>query len=167
MVNEYYAKHGGVPDYKPKSVPSNNLFLCLTVTGSGQSCFDTNDLSSDHEQYLTPETVAEMTSGQCNHAACVLTATTHYWIHSLITEISGGKLLQIWMISYPTWWRSAGHFGSSISPTGGANKRKYTQSVCISATWHAIYPQYQLSAVKNHSQEPSQTSHTNTVCKSQ
>jgi len=31
------------------------------ASGSGQSCFDPYDMSSNDEEYLTPENVAEMT----------------------------------------------------------------------------------------------------------
>jgi len=45
---------------------------------SGQSSYDPYDLSSDDEEYLMPNNVAEMTPGQSDRAARLLTATRLY-----------------------------------------------------------------------------------------
>jgi len=43
--------------------------------GSGQSCFDQYDFSSNHDEYLMPENVAEIPPGLSDHAARILTTT--------------------------------------------------------------------------------------------
>jgi len=62
MENEYCAKHRRMPVNKPKTVPTSNLVPSATASGSYQSSFDPYDLSSDDEEYLTPNNVAETTS---------------------------------------------------------------------------------------------------------
>ena len=61
VENEYCAKHRRVPVNKLETVPSSNLVPSATVSGSYQSFFDPYDLSSDDEEYLTPNNVAETT----------------------------------------------------------------------------------------------------------
>jgi hypothetical protein len=48
------------------------------ASGSGQSSFDLCDLSSDDDEYLTPENVAQMTPRRINCAARILGATRFY-----------------------------------------------------------------------------------------
>jgi len=61
------------------------------------------------------------------------------WIHHLKHQWPGGKLIQISMITTPTKWRLAVHLGYRISPTGGDNRRKRTQSTPISPMWQVTY----------------------------
>jgi hypothetical protein len=51
VENEYCAKHRHVPVNKLETVPSCNLVPSATASGSYQSCFDPDDLSSDNEEY--------------------------------------------------------------------------------------------------------------------
>jgi len=74
VENEYCAKHRGVPVNKRKTVRSSNLVPYPTASGSYQSSFDPYDLSSDDEEYLTPNNVAERTPGRSDHAARLSTA---------------------------------------------------------------------------------------------
>jgi len=76
--NEYCAKHGSVPVIDPESEMSNNVFPSATASGSGQSSFDWYDLSSDDEEYLLPNNVAEMTPGWRDRAAPRLAAARLY-----------------------------------------------------------------------------------------
>ena len=46
------------------------------VSRSGQSLYDPYVLSSDDVEYLMPNTVAETTPGQSDHAARLLTAAS-------------------------------------------------------------------------------------------
>ena len=80
VENGYCAKRRRVPVIKPESVPSNNVFPSATASGSGQSSFDQNDLSTDDEQYLMPNNIAETTPGQSDHAAPLVTAARLYSI---------------------------------------------------------------------------------------
>ena len=48
------------------------------VSRSGQSSFNAYDLSSDDEEYVIPNNVAETTSGRSDDAACLLTAPRLY-----------------------------------------------------------------------------------------
>jgi len=60
--NEYSAKHRRVPLNKLETVPSSNLVPSATASGSYQSSFDPYDLSSNDEEYLMPNNVAETTT---------------------------------------------------------------------------------------------------------
>jgi hypothetical protein len=78
VENEYCAKHRRVPVNKLETVPTSNLVPSATASGSYQSSFDPYDLSSDDEEYLTPNNVAETTPGQSDRAARLLTAARLY-----------------------------------------------------------------------------------------
>jgi hypothetical protein len=77
VENEHCAKHLRLSGNKPKRDVTNNPFN-RTASGSGQSSFDPYDLSSDDDEYLMPNNVAEMTPGCSDHAARLLTATRLY-----------------------------------------------------------------------------------------
>jgi len=78
MENAYSAKHLWVPVNKLETVPSSNLVLSATASESYQSSFDRYDLSSDDEEYFTPNNVPETTPGQSDRAARLLTAARLY-----------------------------------------------------------------------------------------
>jgi hypothetical protein len=63
VENDYCAKHRHVPVNQLETVPSSNLIPSATASGSYQSSFDPYNLSSDDEEYLTPNNVPEMTAG--------------------------------------------------------------------------------------------------------
>jgi len=88
--------------------------------GSCQSSFDPYDLSSDHEEYLTSDNVAETTPGPSDHTVCSLTAASLYFnspseapknwgqinpnlndYHSDPMEISS----TFWIPDITDWWR--------------------------------------------------------------
>ena len=77
VENEYCAKHLWLSINKPERDASNNPFSTIT-SGCGQSSFDPYDLSSDDDEYLTPNNVAEMTPGHSDHAACLLSVARLY-----------------------------------------------------------------------------------------
>jgi len=120
VKNEYCAKHRRVPVNKLETIPSSNLVPSATALGSYQSSFDPYDLSSDDEEYLTPNNVAETTRGRSDCAARLLTAASVYlksppeapknWVrinpnlndyHSDPMEISG----TFWIPDITDWWR--------------------------------------------------------------
>jgi len=78
VENEYCAKHRSVPENKLQSLPTSNRISSATASRSCQSSFDSYDLSSDDEEYLTPNNVAETTSERSDRAACLLTAARLY-----------------------------------------------------------------------------------------
>jgi len=78
VENEYCAKHRRVPVNKLETVPSSNLVPSAPASGFYQSSFDPYDLSSDDEEYLTPNNVAETTPGQSDRAARLLTSARLY-----------------------------------------------------------------------------------------
>jgi len=61
------------------------------------------------------------------------------YIHRLKHQRIGGKLIRISMITTPTQWRLAEHFGDRTLPTGGDNKSKHTPSTLVSPMWCATY----------------------------
>jgi len=77
VENKYCAKHRRLSVNKPKRLVSNNPFS-TTASGSGQSSFDPYDLSSDDDEQVTPENVAEMTPGCSDRAAHLSTAARLY-----------------------------------------------------------------------------------------
>jgi hypothetical protein len=74
VENEYCTKHRRVSVNDDQTVPSSNLVSSATASESYQSSFDPSDLSSDDEEYSTPNNVAETTPGQSNRVAHFLTA---------------------------------------------------------------------------------------------
>ena len=79
VVHEQCAKHRRVPVNDLEYVPHRNIVPSGMASGSGQSLFESYDLSRDDEEYLTPDNVAETTTGQSDGAACLLTATRLYF----------------------------------------------------------------------------------------
>jgi len=69
VENEYCAKHRRLPVTKLGSILNNNLVSCTMASRSGQSAYDAYCLSSDDEEYLMPNNVAEMTPGRSDRAA--------------------------------------------------------------------------------------------------
>jgi hypothetical protein len=76
MENEYCAKLRRVPVNKLQSLPSSNHISSATASRFCQSSFDPYGLSSDDEEYLTANNVAETTPGRSDRAARLLTAAT-------------------------------------------------------------------------------------------
>jgi len=120
VENKYCAKHQHVPIDKHESLQRSNLIPSRMVSGSSQSSFDPYDVSSDDEEYLTPNNVAETTPGRSDRAAHLLTAARLYLIsppeapkhwgqinpnlndyHSDPMEISS----KFWLPDITDWWR--------------------------------------------------------------
>jgi len=120
VENEYCAKHRRVPVNKLETVPSSNLLPSARSSGSYQSSFDPYDLSSDDEECLTPNNVAETTHGRSDREARLLTTARIYlnsppeapknWgqinpnlndYHSDPMEISS----TLWIPDVTDWWR--------------------------------------------------------------
>jgi len=78
VENQCWAKHGCVPVNKPETVSSSNLIPSAMASGSGQSSVDPYDLSSDDEEYFTPNSVAERTPGWSGCATHLSTAARLY-----------------------------------------------------------------------------------------
>jgi len=79
VEDEYCTKHQRTPVNKLETVPSHNLVPSATASGSYQSSIDPYDLSSDDEEYLTPNNVPETTAGQSDCAPCFLCAAMLYF----------------------------------------------------------------------------------------
>jgi len=120
VENEYCAKHRLVPVNKLETVPSSNLVPSTTESGSYQLSFDPHHLSSDDEEYLTPNNEPETTPGRRDRAAYLLTAARLYFnspaeapknwgqinpnlndYHSDPMEISS----TFWIPDITDWWR--------------------------------------------------------------
>jgi hypothetical protein len=61
VETEYCAKHRRVPVNELETVLSSNLVPSATTSGFYQSSFDLYDLSSDEDEYFTPNSVAKTT----------------------------------------------------------------------------------------------------------
>jgi len=120
VENEYCAKHWRVPVNKHKSLPSCNLIPSATASGSWQSSFDPYDVSSDDEEYLTPDNVAGMTPGWSDRTARQLTAARLYLISPPEAPNNGGQMnpndmdyhsdpmkisSTFWLPDITGWWR--------------------------------------------------------------
>jgi len=120
VENEYCAKHQRVPVNKLQIIPTSNLVPSATASGSYQSSFDPYDSSSDDEEYLTPNDVAETTPGGSDRAARLSTVARlrlnsppeapKNWgridpnlndYHSDPMEISS----TLWIPDITDWWR--------------------------------------------------------------
>jgi len=78
VENEYCAKHRRLPVNTSENIQNINLSFSAMASTYGQSSYDPYDLSSDDEEYLMPNNVAETTPGQSDRAARLLTATRLY-----------------------------------------------------------------------------------------
>jgi len=120
VENEYYPKHPHVPVNKLETVPSSNLVPSTTAAGFYQSSFDPYDLSSDDEEYLTPNNVTEMTPGRSDRAARLWTAARLYlnsppeapknWgqIHPNLNDYHSDPMeinSTFWLPDITNWWR--------------------------------------------------------------
>jgi hypothetical protein len=76
--NQYCAKHRRLPVTKLENTPNNNFSSSTMASRSGQSSYDPYDLSSDDDEYLMPNNVAETTPGRSDRAARLLTAARLY-----------------------------------------------------------------------------------------
>jgi hypothetical protein len=78
VKNEYCAKHRRVVVNKLETVPSSNLVPSAMASGSYQLSFEPYNLSSNDEEYITPNNVTRMTARFSDRAARVLTAARLY-----------------------------------------------------------------------------------------
>jgi len=78
VENKYWPKHRRVQVIKLASLPSSKLVPSATAPGSCQSSFDPYDMSSNDEEYVTPNNMAETTPGWSDCAACLLTSARLY-----------------------------------------------------------------------------------------
>jgi hypothetical protein len=78
LEDEYCAKHRRVLVNTLEYLPISTLIPFPVDSGFSDSSFDPNELSSDHEKYLTPNDVPEMTPGLSDWAADLLTAAGNY-----------------------------------------------------------------------------------------
>jgi len=130
VENEYYAKRRKLPIIKAERVLHNTLLPSKTASGSGQSYGDPYDLSSEEEEYPTPEHVAKMTPRRSDWPACSLEAAKLYmksppespktWehvnpnlsgYHSDLMKIS--RTFRIPHITY--WWHQQEHTRSKYT----------------------------------------------------
>jgi len=79
VENENYTEHRRWSVIKPNNVPGSNHFHSTKACGFGQSSFHQYDLSSNDEEYITPESVAETTPGRSNHTAPLSRAARLYF----------------------------------------------------------------------------------------
>jgi hypothetical protein len=69
VESEYCTKHQRVPVNTLATVSNHNLVPSATASGSCQSSFVRCHLSSDDEEYLTPNNAAKMTPGRSDRTA--------------------------------------------------------------------------------------------------
>jgi len=144
VENEYCANHRQLSVTKHENLRCNDFIPSATASESGQSSFHPSDLSSDDEEYIPPENVAEATPGRSDRAGCLSTAARLCFNSPPWSpKTTGGQLIWISMITTPTGWRLAEHIGYRISRNGGVSTRKRSQSMPIlpmrHTTWSRSY----------------------------
>jgi len=78
LLNEYYAKCTELSVMKPETIPSNNFASSRMACRCGQSSFDSYTLSSDGEEYLMPNYIAEATPRRSDSTIRLSTAARLY-----------------------------------------------------------------------------------------
>jgi len=109
-----------VPVNEHESLPRSNSIPAETVSGSCQSSFEPYDLSSDDEEYSTPNSVAETIPGQSNRTARLLTSARLYLSSPTEAQKNWGRIdrnlnnyhsdpMEIsstfWLLDITDWWR--------------------------------------------------------------
>ena len=141
VENEYCAKHRWMSVIKHEKLQSNDFILSATASQSGQSSFDPYGLSSDDEEDLTPENVAETTPGRSDCAAYLLTAAKLYlnwepesptnWgqvnlilddYHSYRMEASS----RFWVPDITEWWRQQEETHSNSADRSNVARRMFS-----------------------------------------
>jgi hypothetical protein len=92
VENEYCAEHRRVPVNKFETVQSSNLVPSATASGSDLSSCDSYNSSSDDEEYVTPNNVAETAPGHSNCAVRLLTAARVYLDSPLAAPKNWGQI---------------------------------------------------------------------------
>jgi hypothetical protein len=120
VANEYCAKLRHLPVNKHQSLLSSNPISCAMASGSCQSSCVPYDLSSDDEEYPTPDNGAEVSPRQSYRAVCSLTAARLYlnlppeapknWgqIHLNINDYHSDPMefsSTFWIPAVTDWWR--------------------------------------------------------------
>jgi len=120
VENQYCAKHRQGPVNNLEKVPSSNHVPSTTASGSYQSSFDPYDLSSDDEEYLTPNNLPGTTPGRSDRAARLMTTTRLYLNSPPKAPMNGGQInpdlndyhsdpMEIsstfWIQDITDWWR--------------------------------------------------------------
>jgi len=80
VENKHCTKPRCLPVAEPERILNNNPVSSAMASRSRQSSHDPYDLSSNDEDYLMPNNVAETTPRQSDHAAHLLTAVGPYLI---------------------------------------------------------------------------------------
>jgi len=78
VETDHIANDRCVPVNKLETIPSSNLVPSATASGSNQSSFDPYDTSSNDEEYLSLNNVAETTPGRSDRTARLMTAARLY-----------------------------------------------------------------------------------------
>jgi hypothetical protein len=152
VENEYCAKHRHFPVIKSNNTLNNNLSSFEMASKSGRSSYDPYDLSSNDDEYLMPTNVAEITLGQSDQAACLLTAARLYlnspaefpqnWLqnnlnrndfHSDPMEISS----TFWLLDITNWWQQQEETHSRYTDLSNVARNKFSiipHSVGVEAT---------------------------------
>ena len=120
VENEYCGKHRHFPVTKSENIQNTNPSFSAMASKSGQSSYDPYDLSSNDEEYLIPNNVAETTPGRSNCAARLLTATRLYLnsppeipqnsgqIHPNLNDYHSDPMEMsrtYWLPDITDWWR--------------------------------------------------------------
>jgi len=135
VQNEYCAQHRLMSVIDPQNVSHSIHFPSGNASGFGQSSFDPYGISSTDEDCLHLKAWLKWHQDKAiaHHADWQPQCSNS--IHLLKHHETGGKLIQILMITTPDPFESAVHWGYQISPSGGTSRTNHTQSNHISPTW--------------------------------
>jgi hypothetical protein len=136
-----------------KTVPNVDIFFSSDPEASGSTIFSVLPWHHDLVNHLS---ILMSCSAQTKNTCCLKICPKRHpddaieqhaywmlpgliWILRLSYHTTGGELIRITMITTSTLYRSAVHFGSQISLTGGARQTKHIPSTPISPMWHPTY----------------------------
>jgi hypothetical protein len=120
VENKYHTKHRCVPVNRLEPVPSSYLVTSAMASGSYQSSCAPYGLSSDDEEYVTPNNVAKTTHRQSDRTARLLTASKPYMNSPPEAPMNGGQInpnpndyhsdsmdiiSTYWIPGITDWWR--------------------------------------------------------------
>jgi hypothetical protein len=120
VENEYCSKHRRVPVNTFETLQNSNFVPSAMASGSYQSSFDPYDSSSDDQECLTPNNVADTTPGRSDRATGLLTAARIYLNSPPEAPKNGGQIdpnlkdyhsdpMEIsstfWIPDITDWWR--------------------------------------------------------------
>jgi hypothetical protein len=134
--NQYSAKRRCLPVSKADIILSNYHFPSTPASVSGQGSSDPHDLSSDDADTSHPNIWLKQHQNEAITQLAYQLPQSWIWIHQQNYQKTRCCMIRRIMITNPTQWGLARHYGYRISASGGDNQRWHIESVPISVMCH-------------------------------